>query len=62
MGMTVVEMPNSGEMETEKTISSGPQWRDGVTNPTTNFLTHNCSYQKKFRDNHGAETEGKTIQ
>jgi len=48
MRMTISEMPNNGEIETEETISS-----------RKTFLTHNCSCLKEMQK---VEAERKAIQ
>jgi hypothetical protein len=40
----------------------GPQWRDGITNLTSNFLIQNCSCLKQVQGKNEAEIEGKAIQ
>jgi hypothetical protein len=42
MGMTLAEMPNSGEMETK-------ELRNGATHLSSKFLTQNCSYLKEMQ-------------
>jgi hypothetical protein len=62
MGMTLAEMPNSGEMEPEETTSSrqtGPQWRDGVTNLPLKFLTQNRSCLKEMQGQKWSRDERK---
>jgi hypothetical protein len=52
MWVTLVEMPNSRDMEPEEiTFSSQtvPQWRDEVTNPPSNLSTQNCSRGKEMQ-------------
>jgi hypothetical protein len=60
MRVTLVKMPNSGDMETASTLfgsQTGALWRNGDTNPSTTFLTPNCSFLKEIKKWSGAETE-----
>jgi hypothetical protein len=50
--MTLAEMLNSWDMELEETVPSsqtGPQWRDGDTNPPIKLLTQNWSCLKEMQ-------------
>ena len=52
MRVTLVKMPNSGDMETASTLfgsQTGALWRNGDTNPSTTFLTPNCSCLKEIK-------------
>ena len=61
MQVTLAEMLNSGGMKPEEiTFSSqtGPPVEGWDTNPSTKFLTQNCSCLKEIQGQNGADDGG----
>ena len=65
MGMTLIEIPRTREVEPEKTTSSRqtlPDLRDEATHSSQNFNPELFCLKKMWGQKNGAETEGKATQ